>query len=159
MEPYQEFIREGREKIKANSEAERKVAMLNTAKAYFKQDGLARTIRKFYIDRINEAMKSYVSLFNFSFLPKIDDTAGIENYNMYSGGQKIAIAILMKLTLNMMLNNPINMLILDEPTPYMDSERIEAIRELVDNIKDKMQVFVITHDVEFMEISCNTINL
>lgn len=159
MEPYRKFIEEGKAKIEANRKAERKIALLNTAKAYFKHDGLAKIIRKFYIDRINEAMKSYVSLFNFGFLPRIDDTAGIENYNMYSGGQKIAIAILMKLTLNMMLNNPINMMILDEPTPYMDSERIEAIRELVDNIKDRMQVFVITHDTEFMEISCNTINL
>ena len=159
MEPYKKFIEEGKEKIEANKKAERKIALLNTAKAYFKHDGLAKIIRKFYIDRINEAMKSYVSLFNFGFLPRIDDTAGIENYNMYSGGQKIAIAILMKLTLNMMLNNPINMMILDEPTPYMDSERIEAIRELVDNIKDRMQVFVITHDTEFMGIECNTINL
>lgn len=136
-----------------------KIKMINVAKAYFKQDGLAKFVRKFYIDKINEKMKDYVSLFNFDFIPVIDETAGIENYHMYSGGQKIAIAILMKMILNFVLNNPINIMILDEPTPYMDTERVEAITDLVSSIKDKLQVIVITHDEEFMKIDCNKIEL
>lgn len=136
-----------------------KIRMINVAKAYFKQDGLAKYVRKYYIDKINEKMKDYIGLFNFDFVPVITDTAGIENYHMYSGGQKIAIAILMKMILNFILNNPINMMILDEPTPYMDTERVEAITDLVTSIKDKLQVIVITHDEEFMKIDCNRIEL
>jgi exonuclease SbcC len=136
-----------------------KIRMINVAKAYFKQDGLAKYVRKYYIDKINERMKEYVGLFNFDFVPVITDTAGIENYHMYSGGQKIAIAILMKMILNFILNNPINMMILDEPTPYMDTERVEAITDLVTSIKDKLQVIVITHDEEFMKVDCNRIEL
>lgn len=157
--PYENFIANAKTKLKANEKAVHDINLLNIAKSYFKQDGLAKTIRKYYIDKINENMENYISLFNFDFIPRIDETAGIENYYMYSGGQKIAIAILMKLILNFILNNPINMLILDEPTPYMDSERIEAIRDLVTSIKDKLQVFVITHDTEFMQIECNRIEL
>ena len=134
-----------------------KLAMLNVAKSYFKQDGLAKHIRKFYIDKINISMSSYVHLFNFDFLPQIDETAGIVKYWKYSGGQKIAIAILMKIILNFILKNPVKMMILDEPTPYMDTERVEAIRDLVDRIKNVLQVIVITHDVEFMNIDCNKI--
>ena len=133
------------------------ISRLNIAKSYFKQDGLAKHIRKFYIEKINKKMSEYVHLFNFDFLPKIDDTAGIENYHKYSGGQKIAIAILMKIILNFILNNPIKMMILDEPTPYMDAERVEAIKDLIISIKDHLQVITITHDEEFMNIDCNKI--
>jgi len=136
---------------------QKKLNILNVAKVYFKQDGLAKHIRKFYIDKLNSTMSSYVHLFNFGFLPQIDETAGIVKYWKYSGGQKIAIAILMKIILNFILKNPIKMLILDEPTPYMDNERVEAIRDLVDKIKNILQVIVITHDVEFMNIECNKV--
>lgn len=148
------------EKIFRNEEKiNNKIRMIDVAKAYFKQDGLAKYVRKYYIDKINERMKDYVGLFNFDFVPVITDTAGIQNYHMYSGGQKIAIAILMKMILNFILNNPINLMILDEPTPYMDTERVEAITDLVTSIKDKLQVIVITHDEEFMKIDCNRIEL
>jgi DNA repair exonuclease SbcCD ATPase subunit len=50
-------------------------------------------------------------------------------------------------------------MILDEPTPYMDTERVEAITDLVTSIKDKLQVIVITHDEEFMKVDCNRIEL
>jgi len=143
--------------IKKDEIVQKKLNILNVAKTYFKQDGLAKHIRKFYIDKLNASMSSYVHLFNFGFLPQIDETAGIVKYWKYSGGQKIAIAILMKIILNFILKNPIKMLILDEPTPYMDTERVEAIRDLIDRIKNILQVIVITHDVEFMNIECNKI--
>ena len=145
--------------ITKNNKVIKKIEMLNVAKSYFKQDGLAKYIRQFYINKINQNIVNYVDLFNFDFIPRIDETAGIEKYYKYSGGQKIAIAILMKIILNFVLKNPMKMMILDEPTPYMDSERIEAIRDLVDKIKDVLQVIVITHDTEFMNIECNKVLL
>jgi DNA repair protein SbcC/Rad50 len=143
--------------LETNKKIQKKLEILNVAKSYFKQDGLAKYIRSFYINKINENMASYIHIFGFDFLPRIDETAGIEKYYKYSGGQKIAIAILMKIVLNFILKNPIKMMILDEPTPYMDQERIEAIKDIVIKIKDIMQVFVITHDTEFMSIDCNKV--
>jgi len=141
--------------IDDNKVIQERIRMVNVAKAYFKHDGLAKHIRQFYIRKINENMINYIHLFGFEFTPEIDETAGIKNYHRYSGGQRIAIAILMKMIINFILKNPINMMILDEPTPYMDTERIEAIRDLIVSIKDKLQLIVITHDVEFMNIDCN----
>jgi len=143
--------------IKSDELIVKKIEMVNVAKAYFKQDGLAKDIRKFYIKNINDNMANYIGLFGFSFTPKIDETAGIENFEKYSGGQQISIAILEKMILNFILKNPINIMILDEPTPYMDEERIEAIKELVTNIKSKLQLILITHEKDFMSIDCNKV--
>ena len=144
-------------KISHNELITKRINMVNVGKAYFKQDGLAKHIRKYYIDKINENMNNYIHLFNFDFIPRLDETAGIENYHRYSGGQKIAIAILVKIIINFILKNPINILILDEPTPYMDAERIDAIKELIENIKNHLQCIIITHEMDFMQIDCNKI--
>ena len=59
-----------------------------------------------------------------------------------SGGER------MKLAFAMLLVSDVNMLILDEPTNYMDLQSIEALEELLQEYEGT--VFFVSHDEEFV---------
>ena len=66
-----------------------------------------------------------------------------------SGGQKKRLALVSTL-----LNKP-DLLILDEPTNHLDLEMIEWLEEFFK--KEKMTLFMVTHDRYFLERVCNEI--
>jgi len=66
-----------------------------------------------------------------------------------SGGQKKRLALVSTL-----LNTP-DLLILDEPTNHLDLEMIEWLEEFFK--KEKMTLFMVTHDRYFLERVCNEI--
>lgn len=66
-----------------------------------------------------------------------------------SGGQKKRIALA-----NALLNRP-DLLILDEPTNHLDLEMIEWLEDHF--AKEKMALFMVTHDRYFLERVCNHI--
>ena len=66
-----------------------------------------------------------------------------------SGGQKKRLALVITL-----LNNP-DLLILDEPTNHLDLEMIEWLEEFFK--KEKITLFMVTHDRYFLERVCNEI--
>ena len=66
-----------------------------------------------------------------------------------SGGQKKRLALV-----NTLLNNP-DLLILDEPTNHLDLEMIEWLEEFFK--KEKITLFMVTHDRYFLERVCNEI--
>jgi len=133
------------------------INMLDKCKKIFSQDGASKFIRKMYIDQINNKLPELFTLFQFPFIPTIDDTAGIEDYYKYSGGQRISIALVVKILINFILNSNNKLLILDEPTPYMDDERIESLLEIFRKLKDDIQIIIISHCEKFKQLK-NEIN-
>ena len=81
------------------------------------------------------------------FKLKLDDlSAKIESL---SGGQKKRIALC-----NALLKRP-ELLILDEPTNHIDLEMIEWLEDYFS--KEKITLFMVTHDRYFLERVCNEI--
>lgn len=66
-----------------------------------------------------------------------------------SGGQKKRLALA-----NALIDKP-DLLILDEPTNHLDLEMIEWLEEFF--LKEKMTLFMVTHDRYFLERVCNEI--
>lgn len=128
-------------------------------KSYFKQDGVSKDIRNYFINMLNKNLRNYITHFSFDFIPQLDETLNIENFHKLSGGQKISVAILIRILLNFILKNPIKLFILDEPTAYLDEIRIDSLREILNTIKDKAQVFVITHEKDLYNLDYNLINI
>jgi len=67
-----------------------------------------------------------------------------------SGGQKVVLAICFRSAVNRLFGNSIGMMFLDEPTSGLDDENIgyfkEVLVQMAKKIRDKYQLFVITHE-------------
>ncbi|MCS7122015.1 MAG: DNA double-strand break repair ATPase Rad50 [Archaeoglobaceae archaeon] len=70
-----------------------------------------------------------------------------------SGGELIALAIAFRLALTIFLvRGKIPVLILDEPTPFLDEERRKKLVEIISNYLRKIpQVIIVTHDEELKD--------
>lgn len=78
---------------------------------------------------------------------KLEDLA--MKVSLLSGGQKKRLALA-----NALINRP-DLLILDEPTNHLDLEMIEWLEQYF--AKEKMTLFMVTHDRYFLERVCNEI--
>jgi ABC transport system ATP-binding/permease protein len=72
-----------------------------------------------------------------------------QKVSQLSGGQKKRLALA-----NVLINKP-ELLILDEPTNHLDLEMIEWLERFF--TKEKMTIFMVTHDRYFLERVCNEI--
>lgn len=80
------------------------------------------------------------------------DTIVSERIN-FSGGERQRLAIIRAL-----LRDP-EILIFDEPTSALDTNNIEIIKNIINKIKDKYTILVITHDNKLLDVSDNIISL
>ena len=90
----------------------------------------------------------------------------IERYaNTYprflSGGELIALGLAFRLALTMyMIRGKIPLLILDEPTPFLDEERRRKLVEITSNYLRKIpQVIIVSHDDELKDAADRVINV
>lgn len=81
------------------------------------------------------------------FKLKLDNLS--QKVGMLSGGQRKRLALA-----NVLINKP-DFLILDEPTNHLDLEMIEWLEQFF--AKEKITLFMVTHDRYFLERVCNEI--
>ncbi|MHA1895838.1 MAG: hypothetical protein ACTSU2_00455, partial [Promethearchaeota archaeon] len=72
-------------------------------------------------------------------------------FNQLSGGEQMAAALSIRLAIMEALFN-IGIMILDEPTTNLDIDKRRNFAELIGNLKDISQLFVISHDDTFETI-------
>ncbi|WP_297499122.1 DNA double-strand break repair ATPase Rad50, partial [Thermococcus sp.] len=69
-----------------------------------------------------------------------------------SGGERIALGLAFRLALSLYLAGEISLLILDEPTPYLDEERRRRLVDIMQRYLRKIpQVIVVSHDEELKD--------
>ena len=121
---------------------------------------LMSTVKRIVENKLNEIL----SKFDLSFTMvevNFNEKNGIYAYtqngqklhiNMLSGGERVSIAIALRLALAKSLMNDLGFIILDEPTVNLDEYRK---RELIDIIKSTTevvsQIIVVTHDEELLQ--------
>ena len=69
-----------------------------------------------------------------------------------SGGERIALGLAFRLALSLYLAGEMSLLMLDEPTPFLDEERRRKLVEIMNRYLRKIpQVIVVSHDEELRE--------
>jgi exonuclease SbcC len=78
-----------------------------------------------------------------------------ENINVLSGGETIIIALALRLAFAKEFS-ALDLLILDEPTIFLDERRREELVSVLEKNRLVKQMFVVTHDPDFERISDKT---
>ncbi|MCG3109222.1 DNA double-strand break repair Rad50 ATPase [Metallosphaera sp. J1] len=74
--------------------------------------------------------------------------------NMLSGGEKIAVALALRLAIARALTGEMGFMILDEPTVHLDSmRRAELLSVIRESMNVVPQIIVVTHDDEVLRIA------
>ena len=77
-----------------------------------------------------------------------------------SGGERITLGLAFRLALSLYLAGEISLLILDEPTPYLDEERRRRLVDIMQRYLRKIpQVIVVSHDEELKDAADRVIRV
>ncbi len=77
-----------------------------------------------------------------------------------SGGERIALGLAFRLALSLYLAGDMSLLILDEPTPYLDDERRRRLVDIMSRYLRKIpQVIVVSHDEELKDAADHVIRV
>ena len=145
---------------------------LEEVKNAFSRDGVQREIRKRVAPLISESALSYLARFNLDIeYIDINEDFDIELWKhngkvpiaSISGGEKVAVAIAVRLAIANVLSGKISTIIMDEPTTNLDDERINELAEILSNfssgiaLKDlnvpAVQLIIVTHQEELENIA------
>jgi exonuclease SbcC len=139
---------------------------LETVRAAFSRDGVQKLLRKKAAPEISGFARRYVEAFNLD----ITDIEVTEDFDVsvikggeaiplssLSGGEKVAVAIALRLAIAKAISGRISTVIMDEPTTHLDEERR---RELVGMMRDFFregssipQMIIVTHHRELEEVA------
>ncbi|TDA25297.1 MAG: hypothetical protein DSO00_08885, partial [Archaeoglobi archaeon] len=139
---------------------------LETVRAAFSRDGVQKLLRERAAPDISGFAKSYVEEFNLD----ITDIEVTEDFDVsvikggeviplssLSGGEKVAVAIALRLAIAKAISGRISTVIMDEPTTHLDEERrrelVGMMREFFREGSSIPQMIIVTHHRELEEVA------
>lgn len=139
---------------------------LEKIRGAFSRDGVQKLLRQRLTPYISELATKYVERFNLDVTSIIVDEdlevtvmRGGETtpLSLLSGGEKVAIAIALRLAIAKALAGTFSTIIMDEPTIHLDEERRKELVEVVKSFFREgaivPQMVIITHDRELEEVA------
>ena len=130
----------------------------------FNRDGIPQLIRQMALESINSMTRNLISRFNLNMEDirisedldvDIMQYGEVKNITQLSGGEKTAVSIAMRLAIAKYLGRNISTIMMDEPTIYLDEERRNDLREILQyamkDLSDEgifPQIVIITHHTE-----------
>ncbi|WP_161952069.1 DNA double-strand break repair ATPase Rad50 [Thermoplasma sp. Kam2015] len=129
----------------------------------FGKNGVPAMIRQNVSDYLTSRTRDYLSSFELDF----DDISIDQDFNVtvyrggvpegidsLSGGEKTAVAFAIRVAVAQFLNTDLSLLILDEPTAFLDEERRNSLSNIIEyTLKDASvipQVIIISHHRELL---------
>ncbi len=136
------------------------------------RDTVPKIVRMRAKNLVEYHMRRILRSFNIDFIDiKLDDEyepivygrLGERNLSMLSGGEKIAIAIAFRLALIAVMAPRSRLLVLDEPTVFLDEENkrelVRIIRDSMQSISGLEQLVIVSHDRELEEAADQVIEV
>jgi exonuclease SbcC len=148
-----------KEKLLEKERLEKFVALLKKIRSLFHRDNLQRELRRRALPLIEQYTREVFEEFNlpYSELTLNEDFSitlfgplGEESADMLSGGERIALALALRLGIAKALSgSAMEMIMLDEPTIHLDAQRRQELVEIIKKLSSIPQTIVVTHDKEF----------
>lgn len=133
--------------------------LLERARLVLHRDQLPRLVAQLYVKALNERLAKYLELFEVPYLARIMDDISIDctfgnrvvPAERLSGGEKVMLGIAFRFAVYDLFVSNLGLLILDEPTVYLDSDRIDSVLSLLERVKSYsrasgLQLIVVTHE-------------
>jgi len=148
-----------KEKEKEREKLSKFLALLEDIRRMFHKDELQRDLRTRALPLIESYTREIFDMFDLPYtdLELTDDfnvvvfsPHGEESVDMLSGGERIAAALALRMGIAKALSgSAMELIILDEPTIHLDSQRRQDLVEIIKKLSLVPQTIVVTHDKEF----------
>jgi DNA repair exonuclease SbcCD ATPase subunit len=139
--------------------------LCDRAREVFHRDNLPNKVANSFLGAINARLSKYLELFGVPYAVKINNALEIVcsfgstevPAERLSGGQKVELSLAFRFSIYDLFSQDLGLLVLDEPTVYLDNDRIESVAKLMTNVRSYsrsagMQVIIVTHEARLAEI-------
>lgn len=136
---------------------------LEGARTLLHRDALPRQVVRSYLGAMNERLRHYLELFGSTFVSVIDEDGTVTCMfsssscpaERLSGGQRVVLGIAFRFAVYDLFVADLGVMILDEPTAWLDDANVQSVAELLNHVKSyaraaRIQLFVITHEQELV---------
>ncbi len=156
-----------KEKTSEKKLVDKYIAVLNKIRDAYGKDGIQKLIRARAKPLLEKATRDLFERFNLAYSDvKIDDDynisvigpAGEQDINQISGGERVALAIALRLAISQVLSGKIETIIMDEPTTHLDEQRRKELVSILSSFFREggrviPQMLIITHHPEIEDVA------
>ncbi len=145
------------------------INLLNHIRGLYSKNGIQKDLRNISRPLIQKYTKEFFNEFNFNYSDlTIDEEYDVTVYGpegessitMVSGGEKIAIALALRLGITQaMANGELDTILLDEPTIHLDSSRKHELINLLKEMTSLPQMIIVTHEAQLENAADNLIKV
>ena len=143
--------------------------MLKHIRELYGRDAIQKDLRNISRPMIQKHTKEFFKEFNFNYSDLIIDEnydvtvygpEGESSISMVSGGEKIAIALALRLGITQAVSNgELNTILLDEPTIHLDASRRHELINLLKEMSKLPQMIIVTHEAQLENAADNLIKV
>jgi exonuclease SbcC len=146
---------------------DRYISVLGKVRDAYGKDGIQKMIRARARPLLEKTTRDLFERFNLAYSDiKIDDdynisvigSSGEQDIDQISGGERVALAIALRLAIAQVLSGRIETVIMDEPTTHLDEERRKELVNILNSFFREggriiPQMLIITHHSEIEEVA------
>ena len=145
------------------------IDLLNHIRTLYSKNGIQKELRNRSRPKIQKHTKDFFDEFNFNYSDLTLDEdyevtvfgpEGEASMSMVSGGEKIAIALALRLGITQaMAKGDLDTILLDEPTIHLDSFRRHELINLLKDMTVLPQMIIVTHESQLENAADNLVKV
>lgn len=134
------------------------IILLEDLRDLYSKDGIQKILRSLSRPLIQDCTRQFFEKFDFNYSNLLLDDEyniillgpeGEAKLDMISGGEKIAVALALRLGITEAISKTnVESILLDEPTIHLDTQRIDELASLLHELSTIPQMIIVTHDSE-----------
>jgi DNA repair protein SbcC/Rad50 len=143
--------------------------LLNLIRELYGKDGIQKDLRNRSKIQIEQNTLEFFEKFNFEYSDiKLDENYDLTVYgpngentlDMMSGGEKIAIALALRLGITRTISKGnLELIMLDEPTIHLDTYRRQELIDILKKMSIIPQMIIVTHDADMEDAADNILRI